>query len=81
MPTDAVAVFRTPTLDSIRSSIAGLCRGSHLLETAWQIVAMRRFFGEPWALSAVILITVAAVSVLAGVFLRGASLQERYRAR
>ncbi len=51
------------------------------LWTAWQIVAMRRLFGEPWALSAVILITVAAISVLAGLLLRKGSLQELYRAR
>ena len=51
------------------------------LGTAWQIVAMRRFFGEPWLLAAVILVTVALISVLAGLLLRKGSLQERYRAR
>jgi chaperone required for assembly of F1-ATPase len=42
---------------------------------------MRRFFGEPWLLAAVILVTVALISVLAGLLLRKGSLQERYRAR
>ena len=51
------------------------------VETAWQIAEMRRAFGEPWLRAALILATVAAVSVLAGFLLRGAPLQERYRRR
>jgi hypothetical protein len=46
------------------------------LLTAWQIIGMRRFLGEPWQLSAVILLTVAAYSVVAGALLRGRARQE-----
>lgn len=46
--------------------------GAIWLVTAWRIVSMRIGFGQPWALSAVILSTVAAVSVLAGWLLRSA---------
>ncbi len=49
------------------------------LETAWRIALMRRAFGEPWLRAALILAAVAAVSVLAGLLLRSAALQERYR--
>jgi len=51
------------------------------LGTAWQIVAVRRSFGQPWLLAAVILVTVATISVLAGIGLRTNILQERYRGR
>ncbi len=50
------------------------------LGTAWQIVAMHRVFGQPWLLSAFILVTVAAFSVLAGLLLHSETLRERYRA-
>src|SRR5208283_2484322 len=36
------------------------------LATAWQVVAIRWSLGRPWHLAAVILVSVAAVSVLAG---------------
>ncbi len=48
------------------------------LGTAWQIVAVRWSLGQNWRLAAAILGTVAAVSVLAGLVLRGAALQARY---
>jgi autotransporter passenger strand-loop-strand repeat protein len=51
------------------------------LWTAWQLVEMRRTFGQPWLLAAVILFTVAAISVLAGLLLRSTTLQQRYRGR
>jgi len=51
------------------------------LFTAWQLVEMRRTFGQPWLLAAAILLTVAAVSVLAGLLLRSTTLQQRYRGR
>jgi hypothetical protein len=51
------------------------------LVTAWQIVAERRFFGQPWLRAAAILVAVAAVSTLAGVLLRGPTVQQRYRGR
>ena len=51
------------------------------LETAWQIAAMRRAFGEPWLRAALILASVAAISVLAGILLNSTTLQERYRDR
>jgi hypothetical protein len=51
------------------------------LGTAWQLVALRLSFDRPWLLGAVILVTVAAVSVLAGILLRGATPQRRYRGR
>ncbi|MFI4983212.1 MAG: hypothetical protein ACHQIO_22905 [Nevskiales bacterium] len=50
------------------------------LWTAWQLVEMRRAFGQPWLLGAVILGTVAAISVLAGLLLRGTALR-RYGGR
>lgn len=49
------------------------------LGTAWEIVAERRLFGQPWLLALAILVTVAAVSALAGGLLSSRSLQERYR--
>ncbi len=49
------------------------------LDTAWQIAAMRRAFGEPWLRAALILAAVAALSVLAGLLLRSTALHERYR--
>lgn len=51
------------------------------LVTAWQVVAERRFFGQPWLRAATILVAVAAVSALAGVLLRGSIVQHRYRGR
>jgi hypothetical protein len=51
------------------------------LGTAWQIVALRRLFGEPWLRAAAILVGVAAISVLAGLLLRQGAVQQRYRAR
>jgi len=49
------------------------------LATAWQVVAERRFFGQPWLRAAAILVAVAAVSALAGVLLRGPAVRQRYR--
>jgi hypothetical protein len=51
------------------------------LVTTWQLVAMRRAFGEPWLRGAAILFAVAAFSVLVGVLLRRRTLRERYRGR
>jgi len=51
------------------------------LMTAWQIVDMRLAFGQPWLRAAVILVAVAAVSVLAGGLLRGNALLSPYRDR
>src|SRR5208282_3848818 len=51
------------------------------LATAWQLVALRWTLGRPWHLAAAILVTVAAVSVLAGGLLRSKTLQLRYRER
>lgn len=51
------------------------------LVTAWQVVAERRFFGQPWLRAAAILLAVAAVSALAGMLLRGQAVAQRYRGR
>lgn len=51
------------------------------LGTAWQIVAMRRAFGQPWLRAGIILGAVASVSALAGLLLRGSAVRERYRGR
>lgn len=51
------------------------------LATAWQIVAMRWSLGRPWHLAAVILVSVAAVSVLAGSLLHSKTFRLRYRGR
>lgn len=51
------------------------------LATAWQVVATRWSFGEPWLRAAAILIAVAAINVLAGGLLRSRTLQARYRDR
>jgi hypothetical protein len=51
------------------------------LATAWQVVAMRLSFGQPWLRAAAILVAVAAVNVLAGSLLLSRSVQLRYRAR
>jgi len=48
------------------------------LGTAWQIVALRLSFGQPWLRAAAILVAVAAVNVLAGGLLRSNTLQARY---
>lgn len=48
------------------------------LATAWQIVALRLSFGQPWLRAAAILVAVAAVNVLAGGLLRSNTLQARY---
>ncbi len=63
--------------------LQGLAYGAAAVwvETAWQIAAMRRALGEPWLRAALILAAVAAVSALAGLLLRNASLQERYGRR
>ncbi|HET8997359.1 MAG TPA: hypothetical protein VFN42_11895, partial [Acetobacteraceae bacterium] len=45
--------------------------GAVWIVTAWQIVAMRRAFGLPWERSALILLAVAAISLLAGWLVRG----------
>jgi hypothetical protein len=51
------------------------------LGTAWQIAAARRVFGEPWLRATLILLAVAAVSMLAGLLLRGRVMRQRYRDR
>ncbi len=51
------------------------------LATAWQLVALRWSLGRPWHLAAVILVTVAVVSVLAGGLLHSRTLRLRYRGR
>jgi|GEM_PF-228002 hypothetical protein len=51
------------------------------LATAWQVVAIRWSFGSPWHLAAVILVSVAAVSVLAGGLLHSRTFQLRYCGR
>ncbi len=51
------------------------------LDTAWRIALMRRAFGEPWLRAALILAAVAALSLLAALLLRGATMQGRYRQR
>ena len=51
------------------------------LLTAWKIISLRLQFDQPWRLSAVILITVAAVSAVSGLLLRGSTIQARYRWR
>lgn len=61
-------------------SLAYVACGIWLL-TAWQIVSTRLAFGQPWLLSAVILISVATITVVAGLLLRGHTVQARYRAR
>lgn len=50
------------------------------LVTAWQIVSMRQVFGAPWGVSAAILLSVAAVTLLAGWLLRGRSAPKPSRA-
>jgi hypothetical protein len=51
------------------------------LAAAWQIVATRWSFGEPWLRAAAILVAVAAINVLAGGLLRSRTLQARYSDR
>ena len=51
------------------------------LTTAWHVVAIRWSLGRPWHLAAVILVSVAAVSVLAGGLLQSRTFQLRYRGR
>jgi hypothetical protein len=51
------------------------------LFTAWQIVSQRLAFDQPWRLSAAILLTVAAVSMVAGLLLRSRTVLARYRGR
>ena len=50
------------------------------LVTTWQIVSMRLAFSAPWARSAVILLSVAMVTLLAGWLLRGAAAPRHSRA-
>ncbi len=78
----------TPALFLLRGRwslllLQGLAYGAAAvwIETAWEIAAMRRAFGEPWLRAALILAAVAAVSALAGLLLRGVAVQERYRRR
>jgi uncharacterized membrane protein YkgB len=51
------------------------------LGTTWQLVSMRQSLGQPWFLAATILVTVAAISVLAGELLSCDTVKERYRDR
>ena len=51
------------------------------LATAWQVVAMRLSFGQPWLRAAAILVAVAAINVLAGSLLFSRTVQLRYRDR
>jgi hypothetical protein len=51
------------------------------LGTAWQLVSMRQSLGQPWFLAATILVTVAAISGLAGGLLSCDTVKERYRDR
>lgn len=51
------------------------------LVTAWQLVAMRRDFGEPWLRGAAILFAVAVFNALVGFLLRSRPSCERYRDR
>lgn len=48
------------------------------LVTAWQVAAERLSFGQPWLRAAFILVIVAAISALAGMLLRSATVQMRY---
>ena len=50
------------------------------LVTTWQIVFMRHTFGAPWGRSAAILLSVAAVTLLAGWLLRGTAAPRTSRA-
>ena len=56
----------TPLLLQGLAYLAALC----WLWTAWELVAIRRSAGQPWALAAAILVSVAAFSALAGALLR-----------
>lgn len=49
------------------------------LLTAWRIISLRLAFGQPWMLSAAILLTVAAISMVAGALLRSRTMRARYR--
>lgn len=51
------------------------------LATAWQVVALRWSLGRPWHLAAVILVGVAAASVLAGGLLHSRTFRLHYRGR
>lgn len=51
------------------------------LLTALHIAAMRLAFDQPWLLSAAILLSVAAVTMAAGLLLRADSVQGRYGSR
>ena len=82
----AVLCLATPLLFLVRRRWAlllleGFAYAAALswLWTASELVAMRRSFGQPWALAVAILVAVAALSVLAGVVLRKPRLRERYR--
>jgi len=48
------------------------------LWTVWELVVVRRADGRPWLLAAAILLSVTALSALAGILLRHSALQERY---
>jgi hypothetical protein len=51
------------------------------LATAWQIVDMRLAYGQPWLRAMLILVAVAAFSMLAGFLLHNNAMQVRYRER
>lgn len=51
------------------------------LLTAWQIVSLRLAFGQPWLLSAAILLSVAAISMGAGLLLRSRAIPGGYPLR
>lgn len=63
--------------------LQGLAYGAGLIwfATAWQLVHLRWMLGEPWHLAAAILLTVGAITMVAGGLLRGARLQLHYRGR
>ena len=48
------------------------------LYTAWQLVQVRQYLGQNWALAATILGTVALYSLLAGLMLNSRVMRERY---
>jgi hypothetical protein len=78
----------TPLLFAIRRRwslylLQALAYGAAVLwlVTAWQLVAMRQAFGQPWLLGVVILGGVAALSALAGGLLCTRIALEHYRGR
>ena len=57
-------VHRRWTLPALQ--VLAYAAGAVWLVTAWQIVSLRHAFGVPWGRSAAILLSVAAVTLLAG---------------